>query len=57
MPLTPEAGTHTCGRNAFFIHGDSRRQPGTASEGCVVTDNHTRHAIWASGDHELKVVP
>ncbi|MGF6612072.1 hypothetical protein OKW45_006994 [Paraburkholderia sp. WSM4175] len=31
MPLTPNPGTHTFGRDAYFMHGDSKSHPGSAS--------------------------
>jgi hypothetical protein len=56
LMLTPAAGTDTCGRSAFRIHGDSVKNPGTASHGCVILPRAVRDAIWASGDRELLVV-
>lgn len=48
---------HTAhGRTDFRIHGDSRRNPGTASEGCVILPRPVRDRIAASGDNELIVV-
>ncbi|WP_309235074.1 tlde1 domain-containing protein [Paraburkholderia youngii] len=35
MPLTPDPGTETFGRNAFSMHGDSKSHPGSASNGCI----------------------
>ncbi|MEX3954582.1 tlde1 domain-containing protein [Trinickia sp. EG282A] len=56
MPLTPNTGTNTFGRDAFYIHGDSIRRPGTASEGCIILGPDIRARIWASGDRALQVV-
>lgn len=55
--LTPSPRNQMFGRSGFLIHGDSVRAPGTASDGCIILGVHTRHAIVASGDHALEVVP
>jgi len=57
MSLTPEQGTQTFGRDAFFLHGDSTKHPGSASNGCIIMDRITREKVWTSGDRQLKVVP
>jgi len=57
MALTPTAGTNTFGRYAFFMHGDSKKHPGEASEGCIIVSSYARHLVWASLDHEIRVVP
>jgi hypothetical protein len=44
------------GRSAFFIHGDSRTRPGTASNGCIILSRPTRTAIDRSDDKVLVVV-
>jgi Protein of unknown function (DUF2778) len=55
MPLTPNPGTDTCGRDAFQIHGDN--QTHTASTGCIVISPRSlREEIWESGDRTLRVV-
>ncbi|EMI55320.1 tlde1 domain-containing protein [Rhodopirellula sallentina] len=55
LPLTPEG--HTAhGRTAFQIHGDSVKNPGTASSGCVILPRHIREHIAASGEKTLSVV-
>lgn len=54
--LEPEPGTDTRGRSAFRIHGDSIRNPGTASHGCIIVGRAVRELIWNSGDHLLRVV-
>ncbi len=56
MDLKPVAGTQTFGRSAFMIHGDSARQPGKASRGCIILPRPIREMIWLSGDHALTVV-
>lgn len=45
MNLDPEEGTHTYGRSAFRIHGDSRKHPGDASSGCIVANRDIRSRI------------
>jgi hypothetical protein len=54
--LVPEAGTDTCGRSAFRIHGDNRLANKTASHGCIILPRPVRQRIWASGDRALEVV-
>lgn len=44
------------GRSAFRIHGDSIRNPGTASHGCIILPRATRQRIAASSDKDLEVV-
>ncbi len=55
MHLTPDLANEMYGRSAFMIHGDSKVDPGTASEGCLIFPRAIREAIWASGDTELTV--
>lgn len=50
-------GHNACGRTAFRIHGDSVRQPGTASNGCIILPRAVRERIIASGDRHLQVSP
>lgn len=56
IALAPKAGTDTCGRSAFRIHGDSKTNPGNASHGCIILSRVVRELIWNSGDHSLEVV-
>lgn len=55
MRLTPLSGTDTLGRSGFMIHGDSVKDPGTASHGCVIEDRATREAIasFAANDNAI----
>lgn len=55
--LEPYRDTDAHGRSGFLIHGDSVKEPGTASEGCIILPREVRKAIWASADRELEVVP
>ena len=56
LKLEPTPGTETFGRSAFRIHGDSIRDPGNASHGCIILPRPVRDRIWASGDRELLIV-
>lgn len=55
LALTP-IGHKAHGRTAFQIHGDSTRNPGTASSGCIIMPRHVREQISSSGDTVLEVV-
>lgn len=55
MVLSPD-GHNAHGRTAFLIHGDSRTNPGNASEGCIVLPPAVRIRIAQSGDTTLEVV-
>ena len=54
--LEPMEGTRTYGRSAFRIHGDSIRNPGTASRGCIILPRNVRERIIKSSDKILRVV-
>lgn len=54
--LTPDGTTETFDRSAFRIHGDSIKNPGTASRGCIILPRVIREQIVASGDKTLLVV-
>ncbi len=56
LPLTPDAANEMHGRSGFLIHGDSTKEPGTASEGCIIQPRAVREQIHQSGDRELEVV-
>lgn len=55
LRLRPDASNNMFGRAGFLIHGDSIREPGAASNGCIVADRDKRRIIWESGDKELIV--
>ena len=58
IDATPGDDRHDAtGRSAFRIHGDSIRDPGAASHGCIILPRATRIAMWQSGDHAIEVVP
>lgn len=56
MDLVPAKENNMFGRSAFQIHGDSIREPGTASTGCIIMPRNIRELVWASGDRDLTVV-
>lgn len=56
LRLTPVAGNFCCGRSGFLIHGDSVKNPGSASEGCIILPRAVRENIWESGDADLEVI-
>lgn len=55
LPLQP-TGHNAHGRTAFQIHGDSIKNPGTASSGCIIMPRKTREKIWNSGVRSLTVI-
>lgn len=55
MHLEPTLTTNTFGRSAFLIHGNNAAND--ASHGCIILPPDARHDIWASGDHDLTVMP
>ncbi|WP_158780519.1 tlde1 domain-containing protein [Pantoea sp. BAV 3049] len=55
LVLIPQSANNMCGRGDFRIHGDSKKEPGSASEGCIVAEKDFREKIWESGDRELIV--
>lgn len=54
LPLTP-VGHNAHGRTHFQIHGDSRSNPGSASNGCIIMPRAIRERIWYSGNRKLIV--
>lgn len=55
LDLIPK-GHNALGRSEFLIHGDSIKNPGKASEGCIILPRLIREKIAYSGDKLLKVV-
>ncbi|MDC9589783.1 DUF2778 domain-containing protein [Xenorhabdus sp. XENO-10] len=53
--LEPHNSNNMYGRNLFRIHGDSRENPGQASEGCIIVGPDARREIISSVDRELIV--
>lgn len=56
MRLTPMEGTDTFNRDAFELHGDSKKKPGTASKGCIVASNAVRTLADQEIDRRIKVI-
>ena len=56
MPLTPQPGTKTFGRDGFLIHGDAIHNLGNASHGCIILGRPVRDQISASGDRQIEVI-
>ncbi len=56
LKLNPAPSTETHGRSGFLMHGDSRKHPGGASQGCVILPRAVREEVWQSGDREFEVV-
>ena len=55
LPLLPHG--HDChGRVDFLMHGDSIKNPGTASRGCIIMPKHIRLAVNNSKDRILRVI-
>lgn len=55
LDLIPDPSNEMFGRSAFQIHGDSVKNPGTASNGCIIINQPHRTFIWNTGDHKLEV--
>lgn len=53
--LTPDHVNQMYGRSGFGIHGDSKVEPGTASNGCIIMSKWIREKVWNSGDRKLVV--
>lgn len=55
LRLTADSSNNMCGRDGFLIHGDSKKNPGTASSGCIITSISDRITIHTSNDKILIV--
>jgi hypothetical protein len=55
LPLAP-LGHNALGRKLFRIHGDSVKQPGEASAGCIILNRALREAINSGKIKVLLVV-
>lgn len=55
--LLPYVHNEMFGRSGFFIHGDSAKNPGNASHGCIVLSRAARDAVLEYGVRYLEVVP
>jgi hypothetical protein len=56
LPLIPDPTNQMFGRSGFFWHGDNIKKPGTASEGCIVSNRILRNMVYSSNDSLLRVV-
>lgn len=56
MSLMPDPSNKMYGRGGFAIHGDSIKEPGTASNGCIIMPRRVREQIWKSNDKYLEVI-
>ena len=55
--LAPMPGTYLGKRTGgFMIHGDSIKNPGNASKGCIIAPHNVRQDIANSSDRDLRVV-
>ena len=54
--LIPDKNNQMFGRSGFMFHGDSKRNPGTASEGCIVASRKIREMWYESDDNIIKVI-
>lgn len=57
MRLDAMAGTTMFSRSGFLIHGDSIRNPGNASRGCIILSRTAREAIVDTGVRHIEIVP
>lgn len=56
MNLIPSPKNEMYGRGDFRIHGDSIKEPGTASHGCIIMPLNIRLAIDKGKDKTLVVI-
>jgi len=56
MSLIPDPNNQMFGRSGFAIHGDSIKEPGTASNGCIIMPRRVREEIYKSNDKYLEVI-
>lgn len=54
--LTPDSANEMFGRSDFRWHGDSIKNPGHGSDGCICSPRPIRMEAWESTDHRLQVV-
>mgnify|MGYP001549603940 CR=1 FL=1 len=52
----PDNGNEMFGRSGFLIHGDSKKRPGEASNGCIILPAEDRRAISDAGGGTVTVV-
>ena len=54
--LWPSSDTDCFNRDGFLVHGDSIKNPGTASHGCIILPRTIREMLWKSADKWIDVV-
>lgn len=54
--LEPFDKNKSFGRSEFRIHGDSKKNPGNASRGCIILTRAIREKMFKSGDMIVKVI-
>jgi hypothetical protein len=54
---TPDDWHEETGRGLFRIHGDSIRQPGNASSGCIIMPRDIRAYMWRHKADIVRVLP
>lgn len=57
MALQPFPSTTMFGRSGFLIHGDSTRNPGNGSRGCLILSRDAREAIIETVTRFIEIVP
>lgn len=59
IPLFAFMDNDLHGRSGFLIHGDSKKDPGTASHGCIILPHDVRDLMAKSHDSDrvIEVVP
>ena len=56
LRLMPDVSNTMCNRAGFLIHGESKTNPGRASNGCIILDRDYRLQLADSQDRELIVL-
>jgi hypothetical protein len=56
LKLSPDKNNQMFGRSGFMIHGDDIKNPGTASDGCIILNYKARIEIDSGKDRILKVI-
>lgn len=56
IPLTPDPENQEYGRGGFWMHGDSIKNPGCASKGCIIQGHDNRVQFGSSAVTRLQVV-
>jgi len=54
--LIPDKDNKMYGRGDFRMHGDSIKEPGTASNGCIIMPRSVREKVYEGEDKIIEVV-